>query len=82
MAAHRKLDRHRACLEGVLHTGSFTTFKQARAYLVDCWAGLRIERPSIQINCGGAIYDKRESRKRVRFNHIASVIVNANHRIV
>ena len=45
--------------------GSFTTFKQARAYLVDCWAGLRIERPSIQINCGGAIYDKRDSRKRV-----------------
>jgi hypothetical protein len=53
------------CHDGVLHRGSFTTFEQARAYLMDCWAGLRIERHLIQINCGGAIYDKRDSRKRV-----------------
>ena len=53
------------CHDGVLHTGSFTTFEQARAYLIDCWTGLRIERYLIQINYGGAIYDKRDSRKRV-----------------
>jgi len=45
--------------------GSFKTFEQARAYLMDRWANLRIERYLIQINCGGAIYDRHDSRKRV-----------------
>jgi len=53
------------CFNGLLDTGSFTTFEQARAYLIDCWAHLRIERHLIEINCGGAIFDIGNGWKRV-----------------
>jgi hypothetical protein len=53
------------CYNGILHVGSFRTFEQARGYLLDCWPKLHIDYQPIQINCGGAIYDKQEARKRV-----------------
>ena len=53
------------CYNGLLHIGSFDRLEKARAYLMDCWANLRIERHLLQINCGGAIYDGHNSGKRV-----------------
>jgi hypothetical protein len=53
------------CYNGLLHIGSFNRLEKARAYLMDRWANLRIERHLIQINCGGAIYDGHNSWKRV-----------------
>ena len=65
------------CLKGVLHIGSFETFDQARAYLVYCWAKLPVERRFIQIDCGAAIYDKHDFRKRV-LTLGAEYLVNEN----
>jgi hypothetical protein len=49
-------------LRGVLHIGLFETLNQARSYLLYCWAKL----PAMaQVDCGAAIYDKRDFRKRV-----------------
>jgi hypothetical protein len=66
-------------LEGVLHIVSFETLDQARAYLVYCWcwAKLPVERHYVQIDCGAAIYDKHDSRKRI-LTLGADYLVNEN----
>ena len=51
-------------LIGVLHNASFQTLNQAYTYLRACWAKLPVD-CDIEIRFGGAIYDKRNSRKRV-----------------
>jgi hypothetical protein len=51
-------------LIGVLHNASFETLNQAYAYLRACWAKLPVDR-DIDIQFGGAIYDKHNSRERV-----------------
>jgi hypothetical protein len=51
-------------LIGVLHNASFQTLNQAYAYLRACWAKLPVDR-DIDIQLGGAIYDKHNSRERV-----------------
>jgi hypothetical protein len=51
-------------LIGVLHAASFQTLSEAHTYLRACWAKLPVDR-DIDIRFGGAIYDKRNSRKRV-----------------
>jgi hypothetical protein len=52
-------------MKGVLHMGSFKTLSQARAFLLDHWKKLPGERAMKDIEYGGAIYDKHESRKRL-----------------
>ena len=52
-------------LKGVLHMASFKTTGQARDFLMARWAELPVERGMAEIDCGAAIYDKHESRKRV-----------------
>jgi hypothetical protein len=49
---------------GVLHNGSFQTLNEAYTYLRACWAKLPVAR-DIDIQFGGAIYDKHNSRERV-----------------
>ena len=51
-------------LIGVLHNASFETLNQAYAYLRACWAKLPVA-GDIDIQFGGAIYDKHNSRERV-----------------
>ena len=51
-------------LIGVLHNASFQTLNEAYAYLRACWAKLPVDR-DIDIQFGGAIYDKHNSRERV-----------------
>jgi hypothetical protein len=51
-------------LIGVLHNASFQTLNQAYAYLRACWAKLPVDR-DINIQFGGAIYDKHNSWERV-----------------
>jgi len=49
-------------LRGVLHMGAFKTLDQARAFLLQRWAKL----PAIaHTECGAAICDKHDSRKRI-----------------
>jgi hypothetical protein len=48
----------------ILHSASFQTLNQAYAYLRACWAKLPVE-CDIDIQFGGAIYNKHNSRKRV-----------------
>jgi len=52
-------------LKGVLRMRSFNMQSQAYNYLIDCWTKLPAESGRLQIDFGGAIYDKHESRKRV-----------------
>lgn len=52
-------------LKGVLHKGSFKTLNQARAFLFDRWAELSVDSATTQMDCGAAIYDKHDSRKRI-----------------
>ena len=51
-------------LIGVLHNRSFQTLNEAYAYLRACWAKLPVAH-DIDIQFGGAIYDKHNSRERV-----------------
>jgi hypothetical protein len=51
-------------LIGVLHNRSFQTLSEAYAYLRACWAKLPVH-CDIDIQFGGAIYDKHSSRERV-----------------
>jgi hypothetical protein len=51
-------------LKGVLHMGSFKTLNQARKFLFDHWAEMP-DRETVHIDCGAAIYDKHDSRKRI-----------------
>lgn len=53
------------CYNGLLHIGSFSNFDKARDYFMERWTNLRVERHLIQINCGGAIYDRHNWWKRV-----------------
>ena len=50
---------------GVLHTASFKTLNQARAFLTARWNGLPVDSGRTQIECGAAIYDRHESRERL-----------------
>ena len=50
---------------GVLHEASFKTLNQAHAFLMARWNGLPTDSGRTQIECGAAIYDRHESRKRV-----------------
>jgi hypothetical protein len=50
---------------GVLHMASFKTLKRAHAFLMARWNGLPVDSGRTQIECGAAIYDKNESRKRL-----------------
>ena len=52
-------------LKGVLHMATFKTEKQAHTFLMARWAKLPVERGMANIDCGGAIYDTHESRKRI-----------------
>ena len=52
-------------LRDILHMASFNTLDQAHAYLRACWAKLPVDRDMIEIQCGAAIYDQHNSRKRV-----------------
>jgi hypothetical protein len=52
-------------LKDVLHMASFKTLDQAHAYLRACWAKLPVDRDMIDIQCGAAIYDNHNCRKRV-----------------
>ena len=51
--------------KGVLHMASFKTLNQAHAFLMARWNGLPVDSGRTQIECGAAIYDKNESRKRL-----------------
>jgi hypothetical protein len=50
---------------GVLHRVSFNTLDRARAFLMARWNGLPLDSGRTEIECAAAIYDKRESRKRL-----------------
>jgi hypothetical protein len=52
-------------LKGVLHRASFKTGDQARDFLMARWAELPVKRGEANIDCGAAIYDTHESRKRI-----------------
>jgi hypothetical protein len=52
-------------LKGVLHRASFKTTDQARSFLLARWGKLPVERGKANIDCGAAIYDTHESRKRI-----------------
>jgi hypothetical protein len=49
-------------LKGVLHMATFKTADQARDSLMARWAALS---GNPNIDCGAAIYDTHESRKRI-----------------
>ncbi|HEU5313188.1 MAG TPA: hypothetical protein VFU08_05120 [Candidatus Udaeobacter sp.] len=50
---------------GVLHKASFKTLNRAHAFLLARWNELPVDSGRTQIECGAAIYDKHESRKRL-----------------
>jgi hypothetical protein len=50
---------------GVLHVASFNTLNRAHKFLMARWNGLPVDSGRTQIECGAAIYDKHESRKRL-----------------
>lgn len=50
---------------GVLHRASFKTLNRAHAFLMARWNGLPVDSGRTQIECGAAIYDKHESRRRL-----------------
>jgi hypothetical protein len=50
---------------GVLHMASFKTLNQARTFLTARWNELPVDSGRTQIECGAAIYDQREVRKRL-----------------
>jgi hypothetical protein len=50
---------------GALHKASFKTLNQAHAFLMARSNGLPTDSGRTQIECGAAIYDRHESRKRV-----------------
>jgi hypothetical protein len=52
-------------LKGVLHMAAFKTENQAHAYLKARWAELPVERGRADLDCGAAIYDLQQSRKRL-----------------
>ena len=51
--------------KGALHMAYFDELNQAHSFLLARWAKVRVDRRLIQIDCGGAIYDQRQRRKRV-----------------
>lgn len=50
---------------GVLHVASFKTLNQACTFLTARWNELPIDSGRTQIECGAAIYDQGEVRKRL-----------------
>jgi hypothetical protein len=52
-------------MDGVLHTEYFDDFDAAKRWLYRRWAGLPFHVELIDAHCAGAIYDHRESRKRI-----------------
>ena len=64
---------------GVLHRASFKTLNRAHAFLKARWNGLPVDSGRTQIECGGAIYDKHESRKHL-LTFGAAYLVNENRR--
>jgi hypothetical protein len=52
-------------LKGVLHMAYFDELNEAQSWLLGRWAKLPVERHLIQIDCGAAIYDQHNNRKRV-----------------
>lgn len=62
-------------LKGVLHSASFKTTDQARSFLLARWGKLPVERGKANIDCGAAIYDTHDSRKRI-FTMGASNLLN------
>jgi hypothetical protein len=60
-------------LKGVLHRTTFRTTDQARAFLLARWTEFSGD-PNI--DCGGAIYDTHDSRKRILTLGAAAYLVD------
>ena len=67
---------------GVLHKASFKTFNQADAFLMARWNGLLTDSGRTQIECGAAIYDRHESRKRVSTLGAAHLVNELNQSLI
>jgi len=62
-------------LRGVLHVASFKTPNQARTFLTARWNELPVGSGRTQTECGAAIYDQHNARKRL-LTLGASILVN------